>query len=59
MTRDNVRLKIKCEAVVNPLILRSLKRRIKAQEKEIGATRKQINKTIEIMKCLLRFTGPE
>lgn len=47
MTRDNARLKTKCEATTKPLILRSLKRRIKAQEKEIEAIRKQINKIIQ------------
>ena len=47
ITRDNARLKTKCEAVTNSLILRSLKRRIKAQEKEIEALRKQINKIIQ------------
>ena len=47
ITRDNARLKTKCEATTKPLILRSLKRRIKAQEKEIEAIRKQINKIIQ------------
>ena len=46
MTRDNARLKTKCEAVTNSIIMRSLKRRIKAQEKEIESARKQINKVI-------------
>ncbi len=46
MTRDNARLKTKCEAVTNVIVLRSLKRRIKAQEKEIGSIRNQINKVI-------------
>ena len=46
MTRDNARLKTKCEAVTNPSILRSLKKRIKAQETEIKSIRKQINKVI-------------
>ena len=47
MTKDNAKLKTKCEAVTNPLILRSLKRRIKAQEKEIESIRKQINQIIK------------
>lgn len=46
MTRDNARLKTKCEAVTNPIVLRSLKKRIKAQETEIKSIRKQINKVI-------------
>lgn len=46
ITKDNAKLKTKCEAVSNPAILRSLKRRIKAQEKEIKDTRQRINKII-------------
>jgi len=46
MTRDNARLKTKCEASTNPIVLRSLRKRIKTQEKEIESIRKQINKVI-------------
>ena len=52
MTRDNARLKTKCEAVTNPIVLRSLKRRIKIQEKEITSIRQQINKVISKNKNL-------
>ena len=46
ITKDNAKIKTKCEAVSNPAILRSLKRRIKAQEKEIDDIRQRINKII-------------
>jgi transposase len=46
LTSDNARLKTKCEAVTNPAILRSLKRRIKSQEKEIADLRRRINALI-------------
>lgn len=46
ITRDNAKLKTKCESATCPVVLRSLKRRIKAQEKEIQSIRKQIDKTI-------------
>lgn len=46
MTRDNAKLKTKCEAATCSIVLRSLKKRIIAQEKEIEAIRKQINKII-------------
>jgi transposase len=46
MTRDNAKLKTKCEAATCSIVLRSLKKRINAQEKEIEAIRKQINKII-------------
>ena len=46
MTRDNAKLKTKCEAATHPIVLRSLKRRIRTQEKEIESIRKQINKII-------------
>ncbi len=47
LTADNARLKTKCEPVTNPLILKSLKRRIKAQEKEIAELRRRINVLIK------------
>jgi transposase len=46
ITRDNAKLKTKCEAATNSIVLRSLKRRIKTQEKEIQSIRKEINKVI-------------
>ena len=46
LTSDNARLKTKCEAALNPMILRSLKERIKAQEKEIVELRRRINTII-------------
>lgn len=46
MTRDNAKLKTKCEAATCSIVLRSLKKRINAQEKEIESIRKQINKII-------------
>ena len=52
ITKDNAKLKTKCEAVTNPAILRSLKRRIKAQEKEIDDTRQRINKIINSKELL-------
>lgn len=47
ITKDNARLKTRCESVTNSSILRSIKRRIKLQENEIIAIRKQINKIIK------------
>ena len=47
LTSDTARLKTKCEAVSDPPILRSLKRRIKAQEKELADIRRRINTLIE------------
>ena len=47
LTTDNARLKTKCEAALNPTILRSLKKRIKSQEKEIAELRRQINSLIK------------
>lgn len=46
LTADSARLKTKCEAAVNPHILRSLKRRIKAQEKELAGIRARIRQLI-------------
>jgi len=46
ITQDTARLKTKCEAVTLPAILRSLNRRIKAQEKELTDIRKRINTLI-------------
>jgi len=46
LTSDNARLKTKCEAAANPVILKSLKKRIKAQEKDIADLRRQINTLI-------------
>lgn len=43
LTTDNARLRIRTESATNPLIQRSLKRRIKAQEKEIADLRARIN----------------
>lgn len=46
LTEDNAQLKTRCEGVTNPVVLRSLKRRIKAQEKEIADMRRRINTII-------------
>ena len=46
LTEDNARLKTKCESITNKAILRSLERRIKAQEKEISDIRQRINTLI-------------
>lgn len=46
LTADSARLKTKCEAAINPDILRSLKRRIKAQEKELADIRARIRQLI-------------
>lgn len=46
LTSDNARLKTKCEASTNPVILRSLRKRIKSQEKEITELRRRINTLI-------------
>ena len=43
LTQDNAQLKTKSQATDNPVILRSLNRRIKAQEKDIKDLRKRIN----------------
>ena len=55
ITRDNARLKTKCEASTNSSVLRSLKRRIKAQEKEITLIRKEINKIISKNELLSKW----
>ena len=47
ITRDTARLKTKCEAVSSPPVLRSLKRRIKFQQKELADLRKRINAIIK------------
>ena len=47
LTGDNARLKTRCEALTNPAILRSLQRRIKAQEKEIADIRRRIRDIIK------------
>ena len=46
LIQDNARLKTRCESVSLPAILRSLRRRIKAQEREIADIRSRINKII-------------
>ena len=46
LTEDNARLKTRCESLLNKAILRSLKRRIKTQEKEIADIRQRINALI-------------
>jgi transposase len=46
LTRDSARLKTKCEATNAPAVLRSLRRRIKAQGKELIDIRSRINKLI-------------
>jgi transposase len=46
LTRDTARLKTKCEAATIPAVLRSLRRRIKAQQREIADIRSRINKII-------------
>jgi len=47
ITQDNARLKTKCDMTTHKPILRSLRRRIKAQEKEIADIRLRINKIVE------------
>ncbi len=47
ITQDNASLKTRCEMTTNKPILRSLKRRIKAQEKEIADLRLRIDKIVE------------
>ena len=47
ITQDTARLKTKCEAVSSPPVLRSLKRRIKFQQKELADIRKRINDLIK------------
>jgi len=47
LTQDNATLKARCESALLPLVLRSLKRRIKAQEKEIADIRDRIDKLID------------
>lgn len=47
VTRDNARLKIRLEAAPDKTIIASLNRRIKAQEKEITATRLLIRKLLK------------
>jgi len=46
ITQDNARLKTRCEMTEQPAILRSLRRRIKSQEKEIDDIRRRISKII-------------
>lgn len=46
LTRDIARLKIRCEAVAAQCVLRSLRRRIKAQENELADIRARLNKLI-------------
>ena len=52
LTSDTARLKTKCEAVSNPPILRSLKRRIKSQEKELADIRHRIQTLIASSKLM-------
>ena len=47
ITQDNARLKTKCDMTTHKPILRSLRRRIKAQEKEIEDIRLRISKIVE------------
>lgn len=47
LTADTARLKTKCEATANPHVLRSLKRRIKIQEKELADLRGRIREIIK------------
>ncbi len=47
VTRDNARLKTKAQAAPDKIVLASLKRRIKAQEKEIASIRSRISKLVE------------
>ena len=46
ITQDSARLKTKCESSTLPAILRSLRRRIKTQEKELADIRARIKKLI-------------
>jgi len=54
LTADTAKLKTKCEAVSNQAILRSLKRRIKSQEKELADIRQRINKLIQTKDSLVK-----
>jgi len=54
ITQDNASLKTKCGMVEQPAVLRSLKRRIKAQEKEIEDIRLRISKIIDGNEALRR-----
>lgn len=54
ITQDNARLKTKCDMTTHQPILRSLKRRIKAQEKEIADIRLRIDKIVEGNEALHR-----
>ena len=53
ITQDNARLKTRCGMAEQPAVLRSLKRRIKAQEKEIEDIRQRISKIIAANDVLL------
>lgn len=54
ITQDNASLKTKCDMLEQPAVLRSLKRRIKAQEKEIEDIRRRISKIIDGNEVLRR-----
>lgn len=47
LTNDTAELKTRCESVTLPAVLRSLKRRIKAQQNELADIRKRINTLIK------------
>jgi|TARA_B110000305_G_C19338342_1_gene587756 transposase len=54
ITQDNSSLKTRYEMTTNKPILRSLRRRIKVQEKEIADIRQRINKIVEGNEALHR-----
>jgi transposase len=54
LTGDTARLKTKCEAVADPAILRSLKRRIKSQETELADIRRRLNALIKSQPLIRR-----
>ncbi|MBK1884879.1 transposase, partial [Luteolibacter pohnpeiensis] len=39
ITREIAKLKIKCESAIDPIVLKSLSRRIKSEQKELAAIR--------------------
>ncbi|MBK1884912.1 transposase, partial [Luteolibacter pohnpeiensis] len=47
ITREIAKLKTKCEAAIDPIVLKSLKRRIKSEQKELAAIRLRINAIIK------------
>ncbi len=54
LVRDSAILKTRCEAVTSSVILRSIQRRLKAQEKELADPRKRINGIIAKTEAIKR-----